>query len=273
MLGAWVRTKRGLACPVCKKVGWCLLHMDGKKVICPRVRSLTKIKSGYIHKVYDNGLLNTKKAVRHRSNRRINWRNLVRLYTNPPTDVHLSDLSRKLSLSIETLQKFSVGWDREAWTIPAKNGIQEIIGIQRRFPDGSKLWVPRSDGQGLFIPVMKSAEGNVFVTEGWTDAAVFVELGFRALGRASCDTGVEHLKDFLHGHPLVSRFTLVGDNDPKNIHGNVGQKGINTLARDLYGQKVDIAVLDIPAKYKDARQWYTQGDMDEHKVVYGSRLI
>jgi hypothetical protein len=198
--------------------------------------------------------------------------NLVRLYCNK-ADATIWELSEQLGLSVATLHLYGVGWDGEAWTIPSKNGFREVIGIQRRFPNGDKLWVTRSDGHGLFIPMMKSVEGNLFITEGWTDSACFTELGFRSLGRSNCETGVDFIKDFINDNPKLARITLVGDNDPDNVHGNVGQKGLVTLARNLYGQRVQIAVLDIPAAFKDARQWYTKGDMDEHKIIYGSRLI
>lgn len=275
MPGAWVRTEDGLPCPICGggkdgKQGWCLLHIDGKKVICPRVKSTTKIKSGYIHKVHDNGLLGTKRAIKRRSNRRVNWCNLNRMYIQKVPD--LSVLSRKLNLSIQTLQKFSVGWDGEAWTIPSYNGYREMIGIQRRFPDGKKLWVTRSAGDGLFIPNMESIEGNVFITEGWTDAGVLVDYGFRAVGRTNWETGGDHLKDFLKENPNLARVTLVGDNDTDNPHGNVGRKGVEKIARELYG-RIEVGVLEVPPAYKDMRQWSNGRKLDANTIVMRCRVL
>lgn len=262
----WIRVEQGLPCPICKKTDWCLLHIDGKKVICPRIKSGTFIQgSGYIHKVYDNGLSGTKRTIRRRSNRAINWTNINRLYVQQGVN-HLRDLSRKLSLRVETFQKFLVGWDKEAYTIPAYNGFQEMNGIMRRFPDGGKTWVPRSRN-GLFIPRMKSIEGNLFVNEGWTDTATLVELGFRAIGRANCDTGLEYIKDFITTHPRIAMVTIVGDRD------KVGQAGANKLVRGLYGSKIQLSVLDVPIKYKDMRQWYTEGDVDYQGVIMKVRRL
>lgn len=261
-----------MPCPVCSKPDWCLLHIDGKKVICARVKSNVKLaKSGYLHKLYDNGLLSSKKAIRRKSNRAINWTNLNRLYIRQGVSV-IQSLSRKLSLTVETLQKFSVGWDNEAYTIPAYNGFTEMNGIMRRFPDGTKKWVSRSRN-GLFIPSMKSFEGNLFITEGWTDAGVLVELGFRAIARANCETGLDYIKDFITDNRRVSQIIVVGDNDTDNVHGDVGQDGANKLVRELYGNKIMLGVLDIPIKYKDARQWYTEGHADCHDIIMKVRRM
>lgn len=272
MPGAWVRVERGLPCPVCGKEGWCLLHIDGKKVICGRVKSTTKIKSGYIHKVYDNGLLGTKRAIKRRSNRRVNWNNLNRLYRRK-ADATIWGLQKQLNLSIATLGKFNVGWDGEAYTIPSRNGFREITGIQRRFNNGDKLWVSRSAGDGLFIPDMESIEGNVFVTEGWTDAGVLVDYGFRALGRTNCDTGLDHLKDFIADNPNIARITLVADNDLDNVHGNVGKRGVERIARELYGNRVELGVLEVPIAHKDMRAWNFYGHVDAEKIIMRSRVL
>lgn len=272
MAGAWVRVDLRTPCPVCGKADWCMLHIDGRKVICPRVKSGSYIKgSGYFHKLYNNGLLGTKKAAKRRSNRMVNWFTLAQLYMRQ-ADATIWKLSKQLGLSVDTLSKFCVGWDGEAYTIPCYTGFQEMNGIMRRWPDGSKKWVTRSRN-GLFIPKMKSIEGNVFIPEGFSDAAALVELGFRAIGRPNCEVGLEGIKDFIADNPNIAMITVVGDNDPDNVHGDVGQRGAERLVRELYGNKVQLGILDIPKQFKDTRQWCAQGMVDHQSIIMKVRRV
>jgi hypothetical protein len=232
-----------------------LLHVAGKKVICPRTKSNVKLnKAGYLHKVHDNGLLNKSiKPNKHKSNRAINWTRINRQYKKKIHPCDKIRLDHEIGLQNDsTLWNFGIGWDGEAYTFPAYDGSKRMIGIQRRFPDGGKVWVPRSRN-GLFIPLMKSFEGNVFVTEGLTDAAALVDMGFRAIARSNCQTGLDYIKQLLRTHKGVLQVVVVADNDP------VGQKGAASLARGLYGLVENVAVLEPPSEYKDVRAWYKDG--------------
>ncbi len=253
---------------------WCSLHRDGKKVICPRVRSTVKIKNaGWLHKVQDNGLKKHKKPHKQRSNACINWEATSKLYEKKLIARHPYDLVRDLGLkSTDTLRQFRVGWDTEAYTIPCYDGEEYMIGIMRRFPDGKKMYVSRSKN-GLFIPQMRSCEGNVFITEGFSDGASLVDIGFRALGRANCETGVGYIKRWLYEHKKVAQVTVVADNDTDNVNGNVGQRGAKSLSRELYGGRQRIAVLEVPPAFKDIRVWITEGLAKTDDIIRRSRVI
>jgi DNA primase len=152
----------------------------------------------------------------------------------------------------QTIINFGVGWDGEAYTIPAFNGSDEMIGIMRRFLDSGKMWVSRSRN-GLFIPKMKSYQGNVFVTEGFSDAAALTDMGFRAMGRSNCDTGTAYIKRWVYYHKDIRQVTVVADNDL------VGHNGALRLAHELYGAVPHVGVLDVPEEYKDVREWVREG--------------
>jgi 5S rRNA maturation endonuclease (ribonuclease M5) len=152
-----------------------------------------------------------------------------------------------------------IGWDGEAYTLPCVNGYEELNGIMRRFPDKHKVWVSRSRN-GLFIPKLKSWQGNVFVCEGWSDAAALIDMGFRAIARSNCETGAEDIKTLLRRRNEVQRVTVVADND------EVGMRGAKRLARSLY-QQVQPGILHIPEQYKDMRQWYKAADPVKQAVV------
>lgn len=277
MLNEWVNVADvKMKCPVCGRPDWCLLSICGKKIICPRVKSNVVMGSaGYLHKVFDNGLCSDKVPRKRRSNRCVNWRSLARQYyrkghRNPR---RMEALSTELCLPIDNLRKkWGVGWDGDAYTIPAKNGAEELIGIMRRFPDGEKIWVSRSRN-GLFIPKIKTWSGNLFICEGFSDAATLIELGFRALARSNCQTGLDYIKDLLHRKSGIGQVAIVGDNDPRNVHGNVGQRGATKLARQLYGGEYCVAVTDVPEKYKDMRQWIQQGGATKQDIIVRSRRL
>ncbi|KKN66047.1 hypothetical protein LCGC14_0475250 [marine sediment metagenome] len=277
----WVRIEdAGILCAICQKPNWCLAHIDGKRIICPRVKSNVHLKkAGFMHKVFDNGLKKRKFNKKHTAYYRkgINWKNINKLYCSKLKNkqypyLRYTSFALELGISKETLEAFGLGWDGEAWTFPARDGNLEIVGIMRRFPDGHKIWVSRSK-PGLFIPKVKSFEGNVFVTEGVTDAAAMVDYGFRALGRSNCQTGVAYIKNFLYNHPKIGQVTIVGDNDPDNVHGNVGQVGAFTLAKELYKATSFTAVLEVPEQFKDVRLWLTKSKVTKDEIIDGVRRL
>jgi hypothetical protein len=57
----------------------------------------------------------------------------------------------------------------------------------------------------------------------------------------------------------------VGDNDPDNVHGDVGQKGMILLAKQL-STEVQTATTSVPDMYKDMRQWYLKGAKKEEVI-------
>ncbi len=255
MEGEWMRVGDvGLKCPICLKPDWCLLHYQGKKVLCSRVKSNVKLSCGWIHKIYENGLtVKSKKLGRKRSNMCINWNSLAKLYFRKSyRRKEMVDLSEQLGIPVGSLRSiWRMGWDGEAYTIPCYDGFGEMNGIMRRFPDARKIWVSRSRN-GLFIPKLKSWQGNLFVAEGWSDTAALVEMGFRAIGRASCQAGTPYIKTLLGHHTAIRQVTIVADND------KVGITGAHELAKALYGT-VDIAVTEVPAKWGDFRSWFQAG--------------
>jgi hypothetical protein len=268
-VGEWVGVKDvNLKCPICGKPDWCMLHRDGKKIICPRVKSNVHLgKSGWLHKVYENGMTaKNKKISKRRSNTCINWTSLATNYYRKGYRnlAKLGTLSEELGAGVENLRaRWRVGWDGEAYTIPAYNGMGEMNGIMRRFPDGRKVWVSRSRN-GLFIPKM-TKYGNIFVTEGWSDAVVLLEMGFRAIGRSNCQTGLSYIKTLLQHNTAILQVTVVADND------KVGTKGAYDLAKALYGT-VHTAVTEIPEEYKDMREWFQRG-ATKQDVIDRSRCL
>jgi len=249
----WIPVSKKQPCPICKKTDWCSLSSDGRKVVCPRIRSNVYLKgAGFLHKVEYNGVDPKEKvSIKRRSNMSINWKALSQLYEKKLSYDKGEQLSIELGVAMRYFPPWHVGWDSEAWTIPAYNGDREMVGIQRRFPDGEKLWVSRSKN-GLFIPEMKNIWGAIFITEGFSDGIAVSTLGARVIGRPNCQTGVGFIKRFIHINKNVREVVVVSDND------TVGVAGSARLMREISAQVTTSRVI-VPEDYKDARKWIEAG--------------
>jgi hypothetical protein len=222
---------------------------------------------GYLHKVADNGVRRDAKVQKRYSNDCVNWKSLCDLYQHKITPCGKIHLDNKLGLQQDTtLWQFNIGWDGEAYTFPAFDGYGNMNGIQRRWPNGTKMWVARSRN-GIFIPKLRSVQGNVFVTEGVSDAAALVDCRYRAIARASCSCGQTYIKEFIGNHKKIEQITVVADND------TVGRNGAIELAHALCGSGPRIAVLEVPMKYKDVRQWYVTEGLNNQKLAKHTRRL
>jgi hypothetical protein len=139
-------------------------------------------------------------------------------------------------------------WKASAYTAPMRNGFGELIGVHRRYMDGSKRCCPGSR-LGLFLPSFYSG-GPVVLCEGLSDTVCVAALGFCAVGRASAMSCMDHISVWVsqhrhHSEPVV----VVADND------EVGRKSAERIAGVLAMQGVATAVADT-GQYKDARQMF-----------------
>jgi hypothetical protein len=76
---------------------------------------------------------------------------------------------------------------------------------------------------------------------------------------------LEDIKDFISDNPRIRQITVVGDRDV------VGQRGAMNLLRELYGTKLQLAVLEVPTK--DMREWYTKGGATYNDVIQKVRCV
>lgn len=159
-----------------------------------------------------------------------------------------------IGLRRETLRAFDIGWDGSAFTFPMRNDRLEIIGIQRRFPDGQKCVVKGSTA-GLFMPVNcgLKLKDMLAVCEGLSDTATLYELGIPAIGRFNCNSGKEMIISLVKwlGRPQV---ILVGDNDEAGRAG-MDELGAALTVKGIEHQKV------WPTKYNDVREAYVKGNL------------
>jgi hypothetical protein len=163
-----------------------------------------------------------------------------------------------LGLELDSLFRFGVGWSQRgsfsSW--PLHDATGSIIGINRRFPDGTKK-VIYGHRIGLYMPsdlphVVESAKGCLVITEGATDAVAALDMGFTAVGRFSCDQGTNMLVKLVT-RLKCEKVVLVGDAD------GPGRRGVEALAATLAAYARHTRVVFPPPPFKDLRAWHQAG--------------
>jgi hypothetical protein len=177
----------------------------------------------------------------------------------------LQRLASKLGLSVVSLERLGIGWshDHRAWSFPMTDAMENVIGIHLRLESGKKISV-KGGCAGLHVPKKLSGldasttkstvagDETLLITEGPTDCAAMLDLGFTAIGRSSCVGGIKLLTEFLQMHNLRET-VIVADAD------EAGQRGAKTLACVLAAYTRQLRIITSPSGIKDARAWKLSG--------------
>jgi hypothetical protein len=179
---------------------------------------------------------------------------------------HLPELAAGLGLPGDALARLRAGrasavmlaeampgWrGGPAWTFPMAGADGRTRGIRLRMHDGSKLSV-RGGREGLFLPVgLPDRPALLVVTEGPTDAAAALSLGFAAVGRPSCSGGAEHVADLVR-RVRPACVVIAADRD------GPGVAGASALADRLVPLVREVRVITAPAPHKDLRDAFRAG--------------
>jgi DNA primase len=127
----------------------------------------------------------------------------------------------------------------------------------RRHPSplawGSKFAVTGGK-EGLFIPTTEHIPGiPLIITEGATDAAALLDLGFpNVVGRPSCTGGTKHLIALIRSR-CTNGLVIFGDADES------GRRGASNLASVLRVYLPAVQVIEPPGGMKDLRAWKQAG--------------
>lgn len=266
-------------CPVCDKSDWCLVAPDGSAAICGRIKEGSRKRcgeAGYLHILEDrhNGHDGHRGSARWRRSVTIghdrrgrvqDFGQMAAEYQSQLADDRLQALACSLGLSGRSLQRLGVGWDGRAYTFPMSNDFGQIIGIRRRFPNGSKVSV-KGGKNGLFIPTDLAEASPLLVCEGPTDTAAALDLGFAAIGRPNCNSLVEMTVRAVRDRGETA---VVADND------DMGRMGAERLASVLALCCPSVRIVHPPEGVKDLRQWLRTGLIAEvlWKIIAETRPI
>lgn len=181
----------------------------------------------------------------------------------------LDFLSEDIWLDRDAVARLRPGMSafHKAWAFPMFDGNANCVGIRLREYCGSKKWSVAGSRDGLFFgrdlspreAVYNGIRGReIVVVEGATDTIAGYMLGLPAVGRSSCGTGADLLRQ-LCDRLKANRVTIVTDNDdykmrPDGQPWRPGIEGAQRLAAAL-GRTYRIVT---PPK-KDLRDWLSAG--------------
>lgn len=270
----WPKFSKESPCPACGH--WDYTCRAGNKVfVCMRVDSgrLNVNKDGgsdggWIHQY--NGQRPIYVGQPRIAPRRINVESVSKTLNSTEIDT----LAKQLGVSVESLKALDAAWSpkEQAWVFPMSNGAGEVVGFRTRYPDGEKRAITGSQG-GLFIPDIEPEE-IAFLPEGPTDTAALLTMGFYAIGRPSCNSGTEFLRQTLK-RLSIRRVVVVADNDeekerPNGTKWRPGLDGAKRLKKDLGLMSV---LWMPPNPIKDSRQLLNKAGVEKAKKMINDSLI
>lgn len=181
-------------------------------------------------------------------------------------------LEEKLGLPVVVLQRLGVGWseDQSAITWPMRNPEKQVLGIRLRCMKTGRKWSVRGGKEGLFIPAgLSSLMQRLFIAEGPTDTAALLSLGFSCIGRPSCSGAVD-LTTQLVKQLSPKEVIIVADQDANRS----GQRGAETLAKELVPFCSQVRIIYPPDGINDARDWIIRGatERDVLTVIEKSKI-
>lgn len=272
-------------CPVCDHDDWCLISNDGGTCICQRVQSAKPMVTtgGWIHVLKrippPVRRVRVLPPVRKRIFDAARAMNAFRMEWDEGRDPWEApaELAGELGLSCVAVDMLEPGRSRfhQAWCFPMRDGTGKVVGIRlRRYGTSDKYSVSGSKDGLFYCPELEARDSiangvrgrEIVIVEGASDCAAGYEIGLPCVGRSSCATGAEDLKE-LCNRLKVSRVTIIADNDaykaritytakgvPVRTMWQPGKEGAEKLARDL-GRVYRIVT---PPK-KDLRDWVKAG--------------
>jgi hypothetical protein len=228
--------------------------------ICPRVESIKRIgDAGWLHKLRDDDAewRSHRRTVNFRSSYRPDLPDFGQLAARCESQLNpesLNWLASNLGLNAETLLSMRAGWlaERNAFTFPMSDVTGRVRGIRLRVKSGRKFSV-KGGNEGLFIPRSLPGDERLLVTEGPTDCAALLQLGFAAIGRPSCTGGVQLILDYVQSRS-PREVVIVADSDASGV----GRRGAEQLAIAIRLRVKSLRLIE-PGAGKDVREWIRAG--------------
>lgn len=256
---AWLRCNRGNPCPVCGKPDWCSYTGDGA-VRCMRVSDAPGLKvirrhgdGGTTYKMSDDyAPADTGPKIKRIVPTTVNWDRLQdKFVTAIDEDDYFNSLRDTLGVKGFTIVMLGAGWSSGhfAWTFPMRDGAGKITGFRLRKRCGRKLAV-KGSREGLFTcnADIRDKSTPIYIMEGPSDLAAWLDLGFVAIGRPSCRGAMDAAVEYCEGYKVV----VVSDKD------SPGRTGARDLAKRLVRVCPSVKIIE-PLEGKDAREWHSLG--------------
>lgn len=164
-------------------------------------------------------------------------------------------LAEAWGVSEKALRRIEIGFDKSAYTFPMRNWQGEIVGIRKRsYKDIRNKYAAEDSTQGLFVPQGVRPGNMQVITEGESDVAVALSMGFQAIGVPGAGAAVDNVIGFAGQSPVACP-CIIGDSDA------VGVDGAEKLAKGLLKAGIPCRVLISPEPYSDLRDWSNKGNL------------
>lgn len=261
----WRRVNKKHPCPICGHVDWCLVSDDGTAAICPRVESNHRVgEAGWLRRLVENHLergepRRPRRIVVGSMKAPVDFSAMARQFQADAEKAgKIESLAAGLGLMPEALRRFGVGWipceGASSW--PMADATGRIIGINRRFADGSKrMMAGHKAGLYLSLDLPSDLSGlPLLIAEGATDAVAGLDLGFWTVGRFNVCSGGRLVAELVKSR-RPALVVIVADRDPDGQ----GQRGAESLASALLPYCRGLKVILPPAPHKDLRAWRQAG--------------
>lgn len=247
--GNLIRVSKSRPCDHCGHHDWCFYGGDAfdlcMRTASDRPKTLADGSVGWLHRVGDAP---APRPVREEKPAPIlNVSELLHSWRRGRSGDRLDELSVDLGVTTWSLEALGCVHAPycQTWGFPMRSGDNSYTGIRLRNINGDK-WAEKGSHQGLFLPQVEP-QTTVLITEGPTDTAAALSIGYFAIGKPNCCGGIPHLQEAVK-RLKIRRAVIVSDLD------DPGLRGAQTLAMHL---PIPTAILLCPAK--DMRQAVKNG--------------
>lgn len=168
-----------------------------------------------------------------------------------------SRLEASLDLPAAELIRLRVGWSSEhnATTWPMSDEDDIVVGVRLRSMRTGRKWSVSGGKAGLFVPIdLSPGMDRLFITEGATDTAALLSLGFDCIGRPSCNGAVSIATSTVK-RLRPREVVIVADADTNGA----GKRGAESLAIALTPACPRVRIIFPPDDFNDAREWVGGG--------------
>lgn len=265
------RVSRQHPCPICGRPDWCAFGDRAMK--CMRVESAHPCDSGGWFHFYDSD--KPAYVPRHQPPQPTRAIDAFGMWHKWQSVSHSRcDLAQALGVSVDSLLGIGAAWapEHKAWAFPMHDGQRNVIGIRLRNIDGFKWAVPGSK-QGVFIPMPEvPTQPIAYLPEGPTDTAALLSIGLYAIGRPTCNCGVEILREAL-AMLKIRDVVIIGDNDElKRLGNREGYPGIEGALKLRKDFPIRTRIFYPPSPCKDVRDLVKKAGAKAARAIIESEI-
>lgn len=253
------RTNTNNPCLICQRPDWCAFGDRAMK--CMRVESAHPAHDGGWYHFYSDAKPDCiPPSTPQRAQPTLDAVKVWDAMRSIESHIQRQWWAQELGVSIESLDCLNMvhSYQYNAAVFPMYSG-ELMCGLRVRNKSGFK-WAISGSRQGVFVSTLKIDRTQpVYLPEGPTSTAALLTMGLQTIGRPTCNSGNDILRDILTNLG-VRKVVIVADNDdmkrlgPRD--GRPGIEGAQKLQREI-GIKSCIYIP--PSPCKDVRDMLKKG--------------